>query len=38
MSALAAEIPVNPNSPAMMETTRKISAHLSSDMAVPFRD
>ena len=37
MSADAAEMPVNPKMPAMIETTRKIRAHLSSDIIrVPF--
>jgi len=37
MSALAADIPVKPNTAAIIETTRKIKAHLSNDMNwVPF--
>jgi len=34
MSADAAEMPVNPRMPAMIEITRKIRAHFSSDTVV----
>jgi hypothetical protein len=33
MSAVAAEMPVNPNNAATSEINKKISAHFSKDMA-----
>jgi hypothetical protein len=36
MSALAAEMPVNPKTAAMIEIRKNISAHFSNDMALPF--